>query len=104
MTVLPNNFRLLAPAWLIAFAGASGLGDLPKLVAEGGVRQRRWLEVGDGPLERRAAFVGERRLAQAIEQSGGIATPAQLRQQGDQPIELGAPAFVGLAITFDEVA
>jgi hypothetical protein len=64
----------------------------------------REAQLGDGFIQGLAAFVGERGLDQAFERCTGIATPEQTRDHDHELAELGLPAFMGLAIAFDQTA
>src|SRR5512139_2611023 len=73
----------------------------PALVAPcPGCGAGRRLKARDGRVQGFTAFVGERGLDQAFEPRVGIVLPAQARNERRQLVELGAPAFMRVAVTF----
>src|SRR5262249_43761972 len=61
-------------------------------------------KVGDGFIQSLPVFVGERGLDQSFERCAGIAAPEQTRDHDHELVELGLPAFMSLAVAFDQAS
>src|SRR6516225_9193317 len=61
-------------------------------------------QVGDGFIQSLPVFVGERGLDQSLERCAGIAAPEQARDHDHELVELGLPAFMSLAVAFDQAS